>query len=159
MTKGSRSLIREERKATATGAIIIIVEKLVTQNYKRVEQAARSGILQMLVAFNFAKGDLPDLISGSSYSLLLSLSRFLSFYSVIEAFSTQMRQLTDGKHPKETSMLKGPLAGAWHFLKGRLLERYCIARMFETFVGGQRVIYCFNVSFKLDYLSGYANDS
>ncbi len=69
------------------GMIISIIAHLVTGNYMRVEQAVRCGILQMLLALNPSKGDLPNSVLIPCYSLLTNLPRYFLYYSVVSSFA------------------------------------------------------------------------
>ncbi|KLO04974.1 hypothetical protein SCHPADRAFT_740621 [Schizopora paradoxa] len=150
VAKESRAAIREERMVHVIGILIAVLEGLVILTSKHVEQAARSGLLQMFVALDPARRDLPDPIMGPVYSLLKRLPVFLHHYSVLGAYAEQVRLLTEGSKPQENCLLKGSLADCWRIFKARLLALYCAKCFFDAFVAPSNLVYCDNCSKSID---------
>ncbi len=77
MVEDFRDLVVGDFLSGIVGTLILIVEKIGTETYKRVEQLVRSGVLQLLFALNPRQGDLPDAIIGKCDRLIRNLPAVL----------------------------------------------------------------------------------
>lgn len=126
-------------------AIIKNIQFLAAASYMRVEQAAHTGILQMVLAFNSHDIEPPDSVLEACFIFLRCLLPFFPHHSVVASFADQIRSLAD---IEETSKKQSAeLNHIWILMKVNVLQQYIITRLFDTFVelhGANR--YCNSVS-------------
>lgn len=128
----SRDEVCQTELGPIVGSLITVIDRLATDNYNRIKQAARSGLLGIILALNPDKGDLPDEIRDPCILLLNKIPYFFSCYSVTETFAEQIRNVTDEAEAGIKDS-EGTLGYLWRVMKGRLLEFYVLNRLFDTF--------------------------
>ncbi|KLO10771.1 hypothetical protein SCHPADRAFT_502592 [Schizopora paradoxa] len=115
--------------------VLKAIKFLAMRNYRYMEQAARCGLLQLLVALEPSKGDLSSYLLAEASDLIGIMPRYLVYYSVIGSFGEEMRKITDGSYPKDAEILKEKFVSEeWRELKRVLLDRYCTKRYYDIVI-------------------------
>lgn len=128
--------------------VLKAIKFLAMRNYRYMEQAARCGLLQLLVALEPSKGDLSSYLLAEASDLIGIMPRYLVYYSVIGSFGEEMRKITDGSYPKDADLLKEKFVSEeWRELKRVLLDRYCTKRYYDIVISPtSKIKHCNNVS-------------
>lgn len=147
MTSSSgRAALQDSTTAAFVMMMATILLEFVSRSRRHVEHAAKNGILELCIALDPDRGDLPEIITTISKRLLDMLPLYFVYHSVIGSYAEEMRKLTEGDEPKDHRLTEGLFAESWRTMKSLLLERYCVKRFFDFVIApAPRLKYCNSV--------------